>query len=111
MQETQEMQVGSLGQEDALEETATHPSFLAWKIPWTWWAIVHGFTKIWTLLRDYAQACCITESRCCTPETNETENLNLIKINVLLYQKLCECNEKIDYKLGENICKPCIYLT
>ena len=36
MQETQEMQVWSLGQEDPLEEEgATHCSFLAWKIPWT----------------------------------------------------------------------------
>ena len=32
----QETQVGSLGQEDPLEEeTATHPSILAWRIPWT----------------------------------------------------------------------------
>ena len=32
----QEMQVQSLGQEDALEEEmATHHSILAWKIPWT----------------------------------------------------------------------------
>ena len=36
MQETQEMQVRSRGQEDALEgETATHSSILAWRIPWT----------------------------------------------------------------------------
>ena len=36
MQETQETQVRSLGQEDALEEgMATHSSILAWKIPWT----------------------------------------------------------------------------
>ena len=37
MQETQEMQVGSLGQEDPLEEEemATHSSILAWKIPET----------------------------------------------------------------------------
>ena len=36
MQETQEMRVPSLGQEDALEEEiATHSSVLAWKIPWT----------------------------------------------------------------------------
>ena len=36
MQETQEMQVQSLGQEDALEkEMATHSSVLAWEIPWT----------------------------------------------------------------------------
>ena len=36
MQETQETWVGSLGQEDPLEEEiATHSSILAWKIPWT----------------------------------------------------------------------------
>ena len=36
MQETQETQVGSLGQEDPLEkEVTTHSSILAWKIPWT----------------------------------------------------------------------------
>ena len=32
----QEMRVQSLGREDALEkEMATHPSVLAWEIPWT----------------------------------------------------------------------------
>ena len=36
MQETQEMQVQSLGQEDLLEEEmAIHASTIAWKIPWT----------------------------------------------------------------------------
>ena len=36
MQETEEMQVQSLGQQDPLEEgVATHSSILAWKIPWT----------------------------------------------------------------------------
>ena len=36
MQVTQEMQVQSLGQEDALEEgMATHSGIFAWKIPWT----------------------------------------------------------------------------
>ena len=36
MQETQEMQVQSLGQGDPLEdEMATHSTILAWKIPWT----------------------------------------------------------------------------
>ena len=36
MQETQEMQVHSLGWEDRLEEEmATHSSILAWEIPWT----------------------------------------------------------------------------
>ena len=35
MQETQETQVQSLGQEDPLEEEmATHSSILAWKTPW-----------------------------------------------------------------------------
>ena len=36
MQEQQEMQVQSLGQEDPLEEEmATHSSILAWEIAWT----------------------------------------------------------------------------
>ena len=36
MQKTQEMQVHSLGGEDALEEgTAAHSSILVWRIPWT----------------------------------------------------------------------------
>ena len=36
MQETKEMWVPSLGQEDPLEERmATHSSILAWGIPWT----------------------------------------------------------------------------
>ena len=36
MQKMQEMSVLSLGQENALEEeTATHSSVLAWRIPWT----------------------------------------------------------------------------
>ena len=36
MQETQEMQVQSLSQEDPLEkEMAIHSSIRAWRIPWT----------------------------------------------------------------------------
>ena len=36
MQETQEMRVQSLGQEDPLKkEMATHSSILAWEITWT----------------------------------------------------------------------------
>ena len=36
IQETQEMWVRSLGQEDPLEkEMATHSSILVWEIPWT----------------------------------------------------------------------------
>ena len=36
MQVTQETPVGSLGQEDPLEEEmASHSGILAWRIPWT----------------------------------------------------------------------------
>ena len=39
MQETQEMQIRSLGQEDPLEKglvtSLLHSSILAWRIPWT----------------------------------------------------------------------------
>ena len=36
MQEMEETQIRSLGQEDPLEEgMATHSSILAWRIPWT----------------------------------------------------------------------------
>ena len=36
MQEPQEMQIRSLGQEDPLEKgMVTHCSILAWRIPWT----------------------------------------------------------------------------
>ena len=36
MQETQAMQLQSLGQEDPLEEgMTTYSSILAWRIPWT----------------------------------------------------------------------------
>ena len=36
MQETQELQVQSLGEKDPLKkEMATHSSILAWEIPWT----------------------------------------------------------------------------
>ena len=45
MQETQKMQVQSLGLEDPLEEgIATHSSILAWRIAMdrvAWWATVH----------------------------------------------------------------------
>ena len=45
----QEMQVGSLDQEDPLEEdVATDSSILAWEIPWTEeWATVHRVAKSW----------------------------------------------------------------
>ena len=56
MQETQEMCVQSLGQKDPLEEeTATHSSLLAWRIPWTeepGRATVHGVAKNWRQFGD-----------------------------------------------------------
>ena len=49
MQETQGIQLRSLGQEDPLEEgMATHSSIRAWRIPkdrGTWQATVFGVTK------------------------------------------------------------------
>ena len=56
MQEMQEMQVQSLGQEDPLEVgMAAYSSILAWRIPMdkgTWRATVHGVVKSWTQLSD-----------------------------------------------------------
>ena len=50
----QETWVRSRGQEDPLEKgMATHPSILAWRIPWSrgaWQATVHGVSKSWTQL-------------------------------------------------------------
>ena len=46
------MWVGSLGQEEPLEEgMATYSSILAWRIPMdrgAWWATVNGVIKTWT---------------------------------------------------------------
>ena len=58
MQETQEMQVRSLGHVDPIEEEmATHSSILAWKISWTeepgGLQLVHGIAKSQTRLSDY----------------------------------------------------------
>ena len=54
MREIQELQVGSLGREDPLQqEMATHSSILAWRIPMdrgAWWAIVNAAAKSWTQL-------------------------------------------------------------
>ena len=49
MQETQEMQVQSLGQEHPLEEEmATHSNILTWKAPWSenpWRTAGHGVAE------------------------------------------------------------------
>ena len=57
MQEMQELQVQSLGQEDLLEEEmAAYSSILAWRIQWTegaWQATVHGVAKSQTRLSTH----------------------------------------------------------
>ena len=57
MQETQEMQVQTLGQEDPLEEKiATHSTILAWKFSWTEeQATVHGIAKSQTQLSTHTE--------------------------------------------------------
>ena len=56
MQETQEMQIQSLGWKDPLEkEMATHSSVPAWRIPMdrgAWKATAQGVTKSQTQLSD-----------------------------------------------------------
>ena len=58
IQEIQETQIQSLGQEEPLEkEMATHSSILAWRIPWTeepgGLPTVHGVAKSRTRLSDF----------------------------------------------------------
>ena len=60
MQETQEMWVQSLGQEDPLErEMVTHSGILAWKILWTeaQQATVHGVAGSQTQLCTHIVVC------------------------------------------------------
>ena len=56
MQETQETQVLSLGQEDTREEgMATHSRILAWRIPMdrgAWRVTIHGVSKSQTRLSN-----------------------------------------------------------
>ena len=62
MQEPQEIQVRSLGQEDPLEKgMATHSSVLGWGNPFSlawetsrgdWRPVVHGVAKSWTRLSN-----------------------------------------------------------
>ena len=56
IQEIQESQVQSLGQEDPLEKgVATHSSILAWEIPrdgGAWWATALRIAKRWTQLSN-----------------------------------------------------------
>ena len=62
MQETQEMQVRSLGHVDPLEEEiATHSSILTWRIPMdrgAWRATVHWVKKSRTRLEQLSMHAC-----------------------------------------------------
>ena len=57
MQETQELQVETLGREDPLEEEmTTHSRMLAWRTlidRGAWQATVHGVAKSWTRLSTH----------------------------------------------------------
>ena len=65
MQETQEMQVQSLGQEDPLEEEmATFSSILAWKTPWTEEPEGLQSMGLQTVGHDWASACRSLKWRC-----------------------------------------------
>ena len=68
MQETQETQVQSLGQEDPLEEgMATYSIILAWRIPvdrGIWQATVHMVAKSWTHLKQLSTHTCSFEAHC-----------------------------------------------
>ena len=53
----QETWVWSLGRKDLLEkDRTTHSSILAWEIPWTWQAAVHGVKESQTQLSDQTTA-------------------------------------------------------
>ena len=58
VQETEEVQVQSLGWKDpSLEEgMATRSSILSWRVPWTgaWLATVHRVEKSWTQLKQFS---------------------------------------------------------
>ena len=69
MQETQELRVQSLGQEDPLEkEMPAHSSILAWEISWTEETDElqsMGVTKSWTRLSDFTYFTYNISSCCC----------------------------------------------
>ena len=46
--------VWSLSQDDALKEMATHPSILAWRIPWMKEPGINGVAKSRTWLSDFS---------------------------------------------------------
>ena len=75
------MRVGSLGQEDPLEEgMATHSSILAWSIPWTeeTGGLVHGVTKSPTLLKRLNTTHSSVKTFLTVPPRKCTECLSLL---------------------------------
>ena len=64
----QKMQVWSLGWDYTLQlEMTTHSHILFWEIPWrgAWQATVHGVTKSWTWLNDWAHTSSAYGSKVC----------------------------------------------
>ena len=84
MQETKEMQVRFLDQEDPLEkEIATQSSMLAWESPWTkraWWATVHRVTKSQTQL---------STSTSCLVRSPILSIYPLFPLHIVLFMVLC----------------------
>ena len=92
MQESQEMQVWSLGWEDFLEEgMVTHSSILAWRSPWTeepgnlqfmgQQIVGHAEAIKHACMHIYV---CVNNSLYCTPETNNVE-INYISIKFFFH--------------------------
>ena len=73
VQEVQETWVGSLGQEENLEEEmATHSSFLAWGIPWT-----EEPGRLQSMVSQKSQICLSTTLVCRRRRNRERSRLTL----------------------------------
>ena len=82
MQEPQEMQVQSLGWEDPLEVgKATHPSILAWRIPWT--EEPGGLQSMWSqrIGHDWSNLA-QTHRQKTNKNKSDTYNTNLFTLNL-----------------------------
>ena len=90
MQETQEMQVRFLDQDDPLEkEIATQSSMLVWESPWTkraWWTTVHRVTKSQTRLSTSAS---------CPGKSPILSIHPLFPLHIVLFMVLCILTLKV----------------
>ena len=91
VQETQETWVQSLGQKDPLvEEMTTQYSCLGNSMDRVaWWAIVHGITKNWAPLSNWARPHTHTHTH-----THEVQNSSLVTFFLLrIHQEVCNPEE------------------